>query len=239
MSERGQVSSFDRRAGSTSAGAGTPRTGVPPRCRSPSPTAVTVAVARVGCPHRHPALEVGDHLVGQLLLGRHLEVVVLVADRLDQQALLEVARHDRGAEVAPLADALPRVEHEVRLDLLGRRGVALVAVLDQHRADLRLEERELLRRDRPLGRAPLGHTLGLDWNGICRVNDSDPEPQPQGGTEQPPHRAGISHARCPCEDHRARDAVLLFVGQLEPRADLRTEPPVNSSRRRAGSKSRV
>ena len=102
-------------------------------------------VARIGRAHLHPGLEVGDHRVGQLLLRRHLEVLILVVDRLDEQTFLRIARDDRRPQVAPLAHPCARVEEQVAAQLLGLGGMALVALLDQDRPDSRFEEGDALR----------------------------------------------------------------------------------------------
>ena len=63
-----------------------------------------------------------DGRVGQLPLGRHLEVA-LVASGQDQEALVGLADDDRRAAVAPFEDRRPRVEPEPAR-LLGRgRGI--------------------------------------------------------------------------------------------------------------------
>ena len=72
-----------------------------------------------------------------------------VRDRLDQQALLGLGRHDRRARFAPLEHRLAAVQPQARRLLL--RPVALDALLDQDRPDPRLEELDRLRRER-LGR---------------------------------------------------------------------------------------
>ena len=69
-----------------------------------------------------------------------------MADRRDEQALLGLARDDRRARVAAREHRGARVEPQARLLLLGP--VALDAVLDQDRPDLRLEEPDLLRARR-------------------------------------------------------------------------------------------
>ena len=97
-------------------------------------------VLRVGRAHLDPGLEVGDDRVGELGLRGHPELVVAVADRPDQQALVRVAGHDRRAGVAPAAEALPAVEQEPAAQLLGGARVALAALRRQHGPDLRLEE---------------------------------------------------------------------------------------------------
>ena len=102
----------------------------------------------IGRAHLHPRFEVGDDRVGELRLGRHLEIFVAVADRLDQQAFVGVAGHDRRAGVAALAKALAAVEAEPAPQFLGGARVALAALRHQHGPDLRLEELLLLGRDR-------------------------------------------------------------------------------------------
>ena len=100
-----------------------------------------LALARVGRAHLDPLLEIRDHRVGQLLLRRHLRVVIGVADRRHQQALSRLAGDERRAAVAALPDALARVEQQPALDLLRVRRVALVALVHQHRANALLEKR--------------------------------------------------------------------------------------------------
>ena len=102
-------------------------------------------VSRVGGSQLDPFLEVGDDRGGQLGLGRHLEPVVLQGRH--QQALLRLPRYDRRSRLASLEDPGPSVDLESSLEHLGRGGLgrmALVAVPDQHRADLRFEEIEPL-----------------------------------------------------------------------------------------------
>jgi hypothetical protein len=95
---------------------------------------------RVGGAGLHPPLEVGDLGVGQLLLRRHLHVVVVVPDGRDQQALVRVPRHDGRPGVAALEQGRPAVDQQPALGLVGLRAVALVAPLDEDRADPLLEQ---------------------------------------------------------------------------------------------------
>ena len=74
-----------------------------PRDRSPSR-------ARVGRTHPHPLLEGRDRLVGQFLLGRHAQAVISVVQRLDQEALVRLARHDCRPRIAAGAEAFTGVE---------------------------------------------------------------------------------------------------------------------------------
>src|SRR6185436_6017207 len=86
--------------------------------------------AGIGRAALHPRLEVRDHLGRELALRRHLELLVLVADRLDEEALVEVARDDGRAGLAALEQALARVDVELALQLLRLRAVAGVAAVD-------------------------------------------------------------------------------------------------------------
>src|SRR5262249_34228361 len=83
----------------------------------------------------------------ELAARRHLQLGILVTQRLEQEALARLARrHDRTA-LAALEQIRPAVQPQLALDLLA--GVALVAVLDEQRTDLLLEELPFLRRLRP------------------------------------------------------------------------------------------
>jgi hypothetical protein len=103
-------------------------------------------VAWIGGTIANPLLEVGDDLVIELRAGLgHLEIFVLVLDRLNQQRGGGITGLD---DIAGFAAGLPTgagVEHETAFLLRGG-AVALVALLREDRADLRLEELDLLRR---------------------------------------------------------------------------------------------
>ena len=70
---------------------------------------------------------------GQLAPGRHLQL--LVADRLEQQALLGPVDDDGGSQLSALQDGRAAVEPEAALDLLAR-AVALEAPRLEDRPDL-------------------------------------------------------------------------------------------------------
>ena len=99
-------------------------------------------IARVDGPGLDPGGEVGDDGVGQLgLLRRHLEVGLEVADRAQEESLVWLARDDdRFAGIPAFLPAGLGVEVESALHLLGLGAVAFVALLDEHRTDLLLEE---------------------------------------------------------------------------------------------------
>ncbi len=78
-----------------------------------------------------------DLVGGQLRLGRHL-IRFAVADGIDQQALVGLARHDGRRGVAPRQHCLARVEPQVALVLF--RPVTALAAGNQQRPHLLLEE---------------------------------------------------------------------------------------------------
>jgi hypothetical protein len=93
--------------------------------------------------HLDPLLEDRDLLVRELasgLLGRHRELRIGVLDGLDEERLLEVAGNDGRSFVAALVGAVAGVEDEAALRGVLLRGVALVAAVDEDRADVLLLE---------------------------------------------------------------------------------------------------
>ena len=96
------------------------------------------AFAGVGGAELHPLFERGDFLGAECALGGHLQVLVLPPHGLDEATLLRVAGDDDGAVVAALLPAGLGVEAEAAFLLL--LAVAFLAVLDEERANLRLEE---------------------------------------------------------------------------------------------------
>lgn len=106
-----------------------------------------LAVARVGSAQENPFLEIGDDVGGELAAAfwrGHLEVLVGVADGLEEEALLQVAGDDGMAGVAALARAGAGVEEETALEFLGGGGMAGVAFFHEHGADAALEEGEFI-----------------------------------------------------------------------------------------------
>ena len=103
-----------------------------------------------GAPMSTHRVRTAISLAGQLRLGGHL-IEVAVVDRVDQQALPRLARHDRRPGAAAGQDRGARVEAEVPLLLLG--AVALLAAADEQRSHLALEELQGRRVRRRLGLA--------------------------------------------------------------------------------------
>ena len=104
-----------------------------------------VGGTRVGRAPAHPGLEIGDDVRGQLLVRRHRNVLARVAQRLNEQARVGIARREGGTGETALLHARARVEQQAALQFFGRGAVTLVTILGQHRTDLALEKRDLLR----------------------------------------------------------------------------------------------
>ena len=115
--------------------------------------------ARIGRAHADPFHEVGDEVVGKLLVARwHREIAVGIADGFDEQAFVRLARNDGRAGVAALEPAIACVEREAALDLLRARAVTLVTILHEHRAHFGLEEVGLRG-------GQLWGVVGVQWQG--------------------------------------------------------------------------
>ena len=99
-----------------------------------------------------PLGESGNRGVWEFALRRHPQDVVVVFDRLDQQTGLDITRHDRRTRIAPEAHPIEAVEPQAPLERLRLRGMALEAMLRQHRPHLRLEK--ILTIGSPIGLAP-------------------------------------------------------------------------------------
>ena len=121
-------------------------------------------VAGVGGADLDPLLEVGGHIIGELLLRRHFEIVISLFDGFEKQAAIAIAGDDCRPGVAPFADAFPGIEPESSLDLLGGGCMAGVAFADQNGADTLLEEGRLFRRGSGFG-------LGLLRGGRLRAGE--------------------------------------------------------------------
>src|SRR6185295_5357694 len=72
--------------------------------------------------------------------GRHLQVRIGVAQRLQQPALLWFPRHDRRSELSTLEHTGPGIEHELAFRRRERGGMTGVALARQDGANPGLEE---------------------------------------------------------------------------------------------------
>src|SRR5262245_41024829 len=82
----------------------------------------------------NPFCQSCDLLIFKLAAGRHFQVVVRIADSLNEQAAVWVAIRNRAAAIATAANATCAVQGKATLLLFFT--VALVAVLGQQRANL-------------------------------------------------------------------------------------------------------
>ena len=81
----------------------------------------------------------------ELLLRRHLQVCVLVSNRLHQQRFLHITGNERRPVLAAFDHRVTRIEREPALVLASFRTVAAVAVLGEHGQHLVGKELGLLR----------------------------------------------------------------------------------------------
>ncbi len=98
--------------------------------------------------HLHPSDEIRHLFIGQavILLGRHLQVFIMILHRFDEQTLLRIARHHGWTTVATLEQAFLGIDHEPAFHFrIGGGAVAVIAGRGKHRADAFLEKLQLLR----------------------------------------------------------------------------------------------
>ena len=100
--------------------------------------------AGIGRAHPDPAGEVGNDGFGEGLLGRHLEIV-LVAQGVEEEALLRFTRHDGTARFAAFPQSGRGVEEQFSPDFFRADRVAFVALRDEDGTDLFLEKLALFR----------------------------------------------------------------------------------------------
>ena len=74
------------------------------------------------------------------VLGGHLQILVHVTDRLDQETFFQVARHDGRSGIAAFEQGFACVEQQTTLDLFALRAVAFVAVVNEQRANFLFEK---------------------------------------------------------------------------------------------------
>ena len=103
------------------------------------------ARTRIRRSHSYPRFERLDLSGRELLLGRHLEIGISIADGMYHSTGLEVSRLESGARVASHLPALTKVEPQSPFLLFG--AVALDAVLDEERTHSLFEKLELIWRN--------------------------------------------------------------------------------------------
>ena len=97
-----------------------------------------------------PLAEILDDFGSKTFLRRHLEVFVLVGDRLDEQACLHITRDDRRTGVTTGEEVLEVIDLERALHLVRCGAVARVAFLREDGPDLLFKKSESCRRVREL-----------------------------------------------------------------------------------------
>ena len=96
--------------------------------------------------HRNPTLEVldDDRRQFRAVLG-HLDILLFMADRPEQQALIRLASDDHLPAITALEQAAQPIQRQPALGLVAAV-VALVTMLDEGRSNVFLEKLDLLRR---------------------------------------------------------------------------------------------
>ena len=107
---------------------------------------------RPGSSKLNPAREYTHLVIRKLLLRRHLQLRVLVADSPDQQARPGIAGNDGGAGFPPGKDGIMPVQAQLTLLLL--LPMALEAAFREQRANLALEELKSLSGGGRIGSKP-------------------------------------------------------------------------------------
>lgn len=98
---------------------------------------------RVRSPHRDPLAEIGDHLVRQLPVGRHL--VGFVTKGFEQETSLRLSRDDDRPAIATSQQGFAAIQLQTAAETLGIDRMARIAMLDQHRSDAFLKKLQGLR----------------------------------------------------------------------------------------------
>ena len=113
----------------------------------------SLSFARINGAIGNPLPEIIDHPGRKVGLWRHLGGQPAAVYRLDQEAVIGLARNDGRTGLASDLPTGPRIEKQATLGLAGFNRVTLVAMLDEHGTDPGLEELELCRllRNRPRG----------------------------------------------------------------------------------------
>ena len=116
------------------------------------------------CATSNPFGQVGHRRLGQSSLGRHLQLIAVVLDRLQQQTLLRLSGVDRRSRLTPATDAVGVVQPQFTTKFLRVGRVAFVTVRDEQRTDSFLEELQ----PRVIGRG--GRSRQECYEYQCRVH---------------------------------------------------------------------
>src|SRR5713101_8110237 len=78
------------------------------------------------------------------MLWRHLQILVRIPHRRNEQALLRFPRNDARSTLASLQQPLATIQNKTAFDLFALAAVAFVAALRENWPDLLLEKLEIL-----------------------------------------------------------------------------------------------
>lgn len=104
-------------------------------------------VARVFRSVLDPLAKIAHHGVAQRSTGRHFQIGIYISDRLYQQTVFGITWHDHPTRFATLSHRVGLIQKEPATNLIGAVRMALVAVLNQNRTNLRLKKRAVMIRD--------------------------------------------------------------------------------------------
>ena len=110
-----------------------------PMAAGASASGFRVVGPRVGCSGGDPAFEDADVSGVEFLFGRHLQRVVVVANRLNQQAVVGSPRPNRRPAFASCLPPRSSIESQVASQRFGSSRVTRVAPADQQWADMLFE----------------------------------------------------------------------------------------------------
>ena len=95
---------------------------------------------RIGRSAFDPFFQIGDRGGRKFSFGGHLDRIIGVTDRFDEQALVRFARHECGTRFASFADSVATVEQQFAAEFFRVGRMAFQAMSHQQRPDFLLEE---------------------------------------------------------------------------------------------------
>src|SRR5690606_27482900 len=194
-------------------------------------------VARILRAGADPLLERANRGRGKTDARRHAKLGVLMPERAQKEARLGVAGNDHRAPFAAASNSFARIEAKPASHLLGTARMALVAVLDEHRANRLLEEVEAA-------------LVGLR-GGPEKADDEDRQDsrvhvglatRPCHLSREPAGRSrgrGRSHSRCTRVGPSLNEAAEVDHRSSSPTIATRAEKRTRFSRMRRASRERA
>ena len=96
----------------------------------------------IGCSHLDPRLKIGDHRRRQFTSRRH--TIVAIVDRMPKNAVLQIPRYNRCSRFTTGQERVAIIDRQSTAHRLLAGRVTTITILDEHRANLRFKEIELL-----------------------------------------------------------------------------------------------